>query len=57
MQLYFYIFDIFRESGVPEGQMSYLSIGVGATELIAVSLSVSTSLEHLKNAIQCLTFL
>ncbi|XP_075893472.1 solute carrier family 2, facilitated glucose transporter member 5-like isoform X2 [Nelusetta ayraudi] len=37
--LYFYIFDIFRDSGVPEGQMSYLSIGVGATELIAVSLS------------------
>lgn len=49
MQLYFYIFDIFRESGVPEDQMSYLSIGVGATELIAVSLSVSTSLEHLVN--------
>lgn len=49
MQLYFYIFDIFRESGVPEDQMSYLSIGVGATELIAVSLSVSTFLEHLVN--------
>lgn len=42
-QLYFYIFDIFRDSGVPEGQMSYLSIGVGATELIAVSLSVSNA--------------
>ncbi|KAK7916592.1 hypothetical protein WMY93_012353 [Mugilogobius chulae] len=36
--LYFYVFDIFRESGVPESQMQYLAIGVGATELIAISL-------------------
>lgn len=36
--LYFYAFDIFQESGVPEGQMHYLAIGLGATELIAVSL-------------------
>ncbi|XP_049894379.1 solute carrier family 2, facilitated glucose transporter member 11-like isoform X1 [Epinephelus moara] len=36
--LYFYAFDIFRESGVPEDQMHYLAIGFGATELITVSL-------------------
>ncbi|XP_049441471.1 solute carrier family 2, facilitated glucose transporter member 11-like [Epinephelus fuscoguttatus] len=36
--LYFYAFDIFRESGVPEEQMHYLAIGFGATELITVSL-------------------
>uniref|UniRef100_A0AAQ4QF82 Solute carrier family 2, facilitated glucose transporter member 5 n=1 Tax=Gasterosteus aculeatus aculeatus TaxID=481459 RepID=A0AAQ4QF82_GASAC len=36
--LYFYAFDIFRESGVPEDQMHYLSIGLGATELITVTL-------------------
>ncbi|XP_020789909.1 solute carrier family 2, facilitated glucose transporter member 11-like [Boleophthalmus pectinirostris] len=36
--LYFYAFDIFRESGVPESQMHYLAIGIGATELITVSL-------------------
>nr|XP_046239565.1 solute carrier family 2, facilitated glucose transporter member 11-like [Scatophagus argus] len=36
--LYFYAFDIFRESGVPEDQMHYLSIGIGATELITVTL-------------------
>ncbi|KAL7406917.1 hypothetical protein ABVT39_000107 [Epinephelus coioides] len=36
--LYFYAFDIFRESGVPEDKMHYLAIGFGATELITVSL-------------------
>nr|XP_033482356.1 solute carrier family 2, facilitated glucose transporter member 11-like [Epinephelus lanceolatus] len=36
--LYFYAFDIFSESGVPEEQMHYLAIGFGATELITVSL-------------------
>ncbi|XP_017263664.1 solute carrier family 2, facilitated glucose transporter member 11-like [Kryptolebias marmoratus] len=36
--LYFYAFDIFRESGVPETQMQYLAIGIGATELITVTL-------------------
>ncbi|XP_041801477.1 solute carrier family 2, facilitated glucose transporter member 11-like [Chelmon rostratus] len=36
--LYFYAFDIFRESGVPEDQMHYLSIGLGATELLTVML-------------------
>ncbi|XP_062252807.1 solute carrier family 2, facilitated glucose transporter member 11-like [Platichthys flesus] len=36
--LYFYAFDIFRESGVPEEQMHYLAIGIGATELIAITL-------------------
>ncbi|XP_070696759.1 solute carrier family 2, facilitated glucose transporter member 11-like [Pempheris klunzingeri] len=36
--LYFYAFDIFRESGVPEDQMHYLAIGIGATELITVTL-------------------
>uniref|UniRef100_A0A4W6D6C0 Solute carrier family 2, facilitated glucose transporter member 5 n=1 Tax=Lates calcarifer TaxID=8187 RepID=A0A4W6D6C0_LATCA len=36
--LYFYAFDIFRESGVPEDQMHYLAIGIGATELITISL-------------------
>ncbi|XP_021177257.2 solute carrier family 2, facilitated glucose transporter member 11 [Fundulus heteroclitus] len=36
--LYFYAFDIFRESGVPENQMHYLAIGIGATELIAITL-------------------
>uniref|UniRef100_A0A3Q4C0Q1 Solute carrier family 2, facilitated glucose transporter member 5 n=1 Tax=Mola mola TaxID=94237 RepID=A0A3Q4C0Q1_MOLML len=36
--LYFYAFDIFREAGVPEDQMHYLSIGIGATELFAVTL-------------------
>lgn len=43
LQLYFYAFDIFRESGVPEDQMHYLSIGIGATELITVTLCVSVS--------------
>lgn len=41
LQLYFYAFDIFRESGIPEEQMHYLAIGLGATELIAVCLCVS----------------
>lgn len=36
--LYFYAYDIFRESGVPESQMNYLAIGIGATELITISL-------------------
>ncbi|XP_054640186.1 solute carrier family 2, facilitated glucose transporter member 11-like [Dunckerocampus dactyliophorus] len=36
--LYFYAFDIFRESGVPEEQMHYLAIGLGAMELITVTL-------------------
>ncbi|XP_077385429.1 solute carrier family 2, facilitated glucose transporter member 11-like [Festucalex cinctus] len=36
--LYFYAFDIFRESGVPEELRQYLIIGIGATELIAVIL-------------------
>ncbi|XP_058486788.1 solute carrier family 2, facilitated glucose transporter member 11-like isoform X2 [Solea solea] len=36
--LYFYAFDIFRESGVPKDQGHYLAIGLGATELIAVTL-------------------
>lgn len=36
--LYFYAFDIFRESGVPEFQMHYLAIGLGAAELITISL-------------------
>ncbi|XP_044206104.1 solute carrier family 2, facilitated glucose transporter member 11-like [Thunnus albacares] len=36
--LYFYAFDIFRESGVPKNQMHYLAIGIGATELITVTL-------------------
>ncbi|XP_046882508.1 solute carrier family 2, facilitated glucose transporter member 11-like [Hypomesus transpacificus] len=35
--LYFYCFDIFHEAGVAEDKMQYLSIGIGATELIAVS--------------------
>ncbi|XP_030634290.1 solute carrier family 2, facilitated glucose transporter member 11-like [Chanos chanos] len=34
--LYFYAFDIFRESGVEEEQMHYLSLGIGSTELITV---------------------
>ncbi|XP_076012961.1 solute carrier family 2, facilitated glucose transporter member 5-like [Genypterus blacodes] len=36
--LYFYAFDIFRQSGVPEQQMHYLAIGLGATELVTVML-------------------
>ncbi|KAM7005851.1 solute carrier family 2, facilitated glucose transporter member 11-like isoform 2-T2 [Tautogolabrus adspersus] len=36
--LYFYAFDIFRESGVPADQMHYFAIGIGATELITVTL-------------------
>lgn len=50
-QLYFYAFDIFRESGVPEEQMHYLAIGFGATELITVSLCVSiSSVQKLREA-------
>ncbi|KAM3622523.1 uncharacterized protein V6R79_026204 [Siganus canaliculatus] len=37
--LYFYAFNIFRESGVAENQMHYMAIGIGATEFIAVTLS------------------
>ncbi|XP_059186304.1 solute carrier family 2, facilitated glucose transporter member 11-like [Centropristis striata] len=36
--LYFYAFDIFRESGVPEDQMHYLAIGTGATELFTAMI-------------------
>ncbi|XP_035651927.1 solute carrier family 2, facilitated glucose transporter member 11-like isoform X1 [Oncorhynchus keta] len=36
--IYFYAFDIFRESGVAEDNMHYLSIGIGTTELISISL-------------------
>ncbi|XP_064153766.1 solute carrier family 2, facilitated glucose transporter member 11-like isoform X1 [Anguilla rostrata] len=36
--LYFYAFDIFRQTGVPEDQMHYLSIGIGATELVSIIL-------------------
>ncbi|XP_068184117.1 solute carrier family 2, facilitated glucose transporter member 11-like [Antennarius striatus] len=38
--LYFYAFDIFHESGVPEDQIHYFSIGIGVTELITVTLSL-----------------
>uniref|UniRef100_A0A3P9CGE4 Major facilitator superfamily (MFS) profile domain-containing protein n=1 Tax=Maylandia zebra TaxID=106582 RepID=A0A3P9CGE4_9CICH len=43
INLCFYAFDIFRESGVPEDKMHYLAIGIGATELIAITLCVSKS--------------
>ncbi|XP_056885962.1 solute carrier family 2, facilitated glucose transporter member 11 isoform X1 [Takifugu flavidus] len=36
--LYFYAFDIFHESGVPENQIQHLALGIGATELTAVAL-------------------
>ncbi|KAM3877709.1 solute carrier family 2, facilitated glucose transporter member 11-like [Diretmus argenteus] len=36
--LYFYAFDIFREAGVAENKMHYLSIGLGATELTTVAI-------------------
>ncbi|XP_056465502.1 solute carrier family 2, facilitated glucose transporter member 11-like [Gadus chalcogrammus] len=36
--LYFYAFDIFREAGVAEDKMHYLSIGIGATEFVTISL-------------------
>nr|XP_061813653.1 solute carrier family 2, facilitated glucose transporter member 11-like [Nerophis lumbriciformis] len=36
--LYFYALDIFRESGIPEEHRQYLTIGIGATELVAVVL-------------------
>ncbi|KAM4613755.1 solute carrier family 2, facilitated glucose transporter member 11-like [Polymixia lowei] len=36
--LYFYAFDIFRESGVAGDKMHYLSIGIGATELVTITL-------------------
>ncbi|XP_042563264.1 solute carrier family 2, facilitated glucose transporter member 5-like, partial [Clupea harengus] len=35
--IYFYAFDIFRESGVPDDKMHYLSLGIGATEVITVT--------------------
>uniref|UniRef100_A0A8C5AWI4 Solute carrier family 2, facilitated glucose transporter member 5 n=1 Tax=Gadus morhua TaxID=8049 RepID=A0A8C5AWI4_GADMO len=41
--LYFYAFDIFREAGVAEDKMHYLSIGIGATEFVTISLCVSTA--------------
>ncbi|XP_068598177.1 solute carrier family 2, facilitated glucose transporter member 11-like [Brachionichthys hirsutus] len=34
--LFFYAFDIFHSSGVPEEQMHYLLIGFGVTELISI---------------------
>ncbi|CAL8335558.1 unnamed protein product [Merluccius merluccius] len=36
--LYFYAFDIFREAGVAEDKMHYLSIGIGATEFVTILL-------------------
>lgn len=48
VQLYFYAFDIFNESGVPENQMQHLTLGIGATELTAVALCVSVSLKDKK---------
>ncbi|XP_036382178.1 solute carrier family 2, facilitated glucose transporter member 11-like [Megalops cyprinoides] len=36
--LYFYAFDIFCQAGVPKDQMHYLTIGLGATEFLAISL-------------------
>eukprot|EP00063_Salmo_salar_P012992 XP_013987827.1 PREDICTED: solute carrier family 2, facilitated glucose transporter member 11-like [Salmo salar] len=36
--IYFYTFDIFREAGVAEDKMHYLSIGIGTTELITITL-------------------
>ncbi|XP_063072313.1 solute carrier family 2, facilitated glucose transporter member 5-like [Engraulis encrasicolus] len=36
--IYFYAFHIFHESGVPAEKMQYLSLGIGATEVITVSL-------------------
>ncbi|XP_037535712.1 solute carrier family 2, facilitated glucose transporter member 11-like [Nematolebias whitei] len=36
--LCFYAFDIFRESGVPDSQLQYWAIGIGATELITTTL-------------------
>lgn len=52
IQLYFYAFDIFRESGVPEDQMHYMSIGIGATELIAVTLCVSIFYQNIMKVIR-----
>lgn len=48
VQLYFYAFDIFHESGVPENQTQHLALGIGATELTAVALCVSVSLKDQK---------
>lgn len=42
VQLYFYAFDIFSESGVPKDQTQHLALGIGATELTAVTLCVSS---------------
>ncbi|XP_053723771.1 solute carrier family 2, facilitated glucose transporter member 11-like [Synchiropus splendidus] len=36
--LYFYAFDIFRESGVPQDQMHYYAMGIGGTELVTITL-------------------
>ncbi|XP_066545318.1 solute carrier family 2, facilitated glucose transporter member 11 isoform X1 [Amia ocellicauda] len=36
--IYFYAFDIFREAGVPKDQMHYLSIGIGITELVTLTV-------------------
>lgn len=59
VQLYFYVFDIFHESGVPENLMQYLALGIGATELTAVTLCVSVSANSQKAALAeyCLVFL
>uniref|UniRef100_A0A8C7UNL5 Major facilitator superfamily (MFS) profile domain-containing protein n=1 Tax=Oncorhynchus mykiss TaxID=8022 RepID=A0A8C7UNL5_ONCMY len=37
--IYFYAFDIFGEAGVAEDKMHYLSIGIGTTDLITITLS------------------
>ncbi|KAL2090971.1 hypothetical protein ACEWY4_013234 [Coilia grayii] len=36
--IYFYAFHIFRESGVADEKMQYLSLGIGTTELITVTI-------------------
>uniref|UniRef100_A0A8C7V6S1 Major facilitator superfamily (MFS) profile domain-containing protein n=1 Tax=Oncorhynchus mykiss TaxID=8022 RepID=A0A8C7V6S1_ONCMY len=36
--IYFYAFDIFGEAGVAEDKMHYLSIGIGTTDLITITL-------------------
>uniref|UniRef100_A0A673XA66 Major facilitator superfamily (MFS) profile domain-containing protein n=1 Tax=Salmo trutta TaxID=8032 RepID=A0A673XA66_SALTR len=36
--IYFYTFDIFREAGVAEDKMHYLSIGIGTTDLLTITL-------------------
>uniref|UniRef100_A0A4W5M775 Major facilitator superfamily (MFS) profile domain-containing protein n=1 Tax=Hucho hucho TaxID=62062 RepID=A0A4W5M775_9TELE len=36
VSLYFYTFDIFREAGVAEDKLHYLSSGIGTTDLITI---------------------